>query len=298
MCIIIAKPTGIDIPSEETLDSCFSSNRDGIGFSYALQDGKVTISKGYANVKKLIKMLNTHEVTKEHNLIIHFRFATHGKKDPGNCHPFPLSPSFDDMRLLDCTCGTAIAHNGVFSGVQAHPDHSDTMKFIGGVLAQPEIIDNLDSKAVKELIRGYCGYSSKLAFLKSSGLKLIGDFELNAGVYYSNSQYKKWGNYKNDWDNDYDCKSYCYIHKVKDDCCYCQFHKTWDSCFADRASLWKNRYNEKEEKKLLLESCCDVDLRTKCLWCLGTEKVKWDEEADGFLCDQCALLYAGQKGTY
>ena len=286
MCIIVAKPTGIDLPSEEIFDNCFSSNRDGIGFSYALPNGEVSISKGYANVKKLFKMFSAHGITKKHNLIVHFRFATHGKKDPGNCHPFPLSPSFDDMRLLNCTCGTAIAHNGVFSGMPAHKDHSDTMKFIGGILAQPEIIDNLDSKAVKELIRGYCGYSSKLAFLRPSGLKLIGDFEMDENVYYSNTQYKKW-NYKNYNDYDYE-KTWCHVHKVKDDCAYCQTHKTWDDCSHNRITGWKNRF---VDDPVLIDKCCD----NVCLLCQGKKKVMWNEEADGWLCDNCELLYSGQS---
>jgi hypothetical protein len=300
MCIIIAKPAGADLPNEETFDNCFTSNKDGIGFSFAMPGETVHIAKGYVNVKKLMKMLSTYNITKKHNLIVHFRYATHGKKDPGNCHPFPLSQSFDDMRLLNCTCGTSIAHNGVFSGMPASKDHSDTMKFIGGILAQPEIIDNLDSKAVKELIRGYCGYSSKLAFLSPQGINLIGDFETSEGVYYSNNQFKKGATrWLNDDAYDYGT-SWCHVHKVKDDCSYCREHGTWDDCAKNKIKGWKDRFMDSQKNKILEieHQCCDIDLRNICLWCKGNEKVVFDEEVDGFLCENCSLLYSGQARNY
>lgn len=53
MCIIVAKPAGIDLPSRSTLMNCFNHNHDGAGFMYA--DGKeVTVMKGFFTFEELL----------------------------------------------------------------------------------------------------------------------------------------------------------------------------------------------------------------------------------------------------
>lgn len=298
MCIIIAKPAGVDIPSTEILNQCAISNRDGIGFAFNKTGDNPIISKGFKNVGKLEKILKTYGVTKDHNLMIHFRLATHGKCDQGNCHPFPLAQSFDDMRLLNFSCDIAISHNGIFGGMKKSEKYSDTMKFINNVLASSEIVENLDSVAVKELIRGYCGLSSKLAFLKKSGFSLVGDFELDEGVYYSNNGYKPWKslNWKDgeycDEHKKYDkChanyrkegKSWCYIHKDWDFCTWCFDHRKWDMCEHDK---------KHDNPPILIDSKGDttLDLRKKCQWCQSTDNVRYDSNVQSDLCEECSEI--------
>lgn len=302
MCIIVAKPAGAEIPNEKIFDNCFESNKDGIGISYALPDHKPTIAKGFANVKKLMRILKICNVTKEHNLVVHFRFATHGKKDQGNCHPFPLTSSFEEMRYLSCSCDTSIAHNGVFSGFDRNENHSDTMKFIGGILAQPEIIENLESKSIKELIKGYCGASSKLAFLRPKGLNLIGDFELDEGVYYSNRQYKRWNN---GWQERVDGKSWCYKHKEYDHCTWCKEHKEHDLCehklSKNTTTLeWHDKIKEGNkwcQAHQLWDKCHEkiLDLRNKCEWCPQTEGVIYSHFAEAKLCPECISMFVSYQ---
>ena len=278
------------MPTTEVLDSCFQSNKDGIGFSFNKTGEQPVIAKGYANVKKLVKMLDTYNVGKENNLLIHFRYATHGKKVPENCHPFPLTADYKEMEFLNCTCETAIAHNGIFSSMPTHDTRSDTMKFIGGILAQPEIIGNLHSKAVKELIKGYCGYSSKLAFLRPEGITTIGDFEEDKGIKYSNAQYKRWV-YNNDRDV-WDGKTYCYVHKCKDHCQYCTTHKEMDTCDYDK----KNSCGSKAP--IIYDSKGDQIFFTgkKCEWCLSTEDVRYDYNVQSNLCAECTIAWGGGDG--
>lgn len=288
MCIIIAKPAGMDIPSAEILDNCFTSNRDGIGFAFNKPGEIPIISKGFANVKKLQRMLHIFNVTKEHNLLIHFRLATHGACDQGNTHPFPLTSSFENMRLLHCSTECAVAHNGVFGQMSKSEKYSDTMKFINTIIASPEIIENIDSKSVKELIRGYCGFSSKLAFLKPEGFSLIGDFETEEGIHYSNRQYKSWKKYHNTdtktycnkhkiWDHCIpDGKTWCYIHKENDYCSWCKDHEIIDSCEHDKEQATK--------------FITDASLNRDCEWCANKSTAKYDKSVESYLCEECTKL--------
>lgn len=284
MCIIVAKPAGKALPNEDVLDNCFESNKDGIGFSYSLPGQRPVIDKGYADVKKLLRVMASRGITREHNLVIHFRFATHGVKDQGNCHPFPLSPSFDDMRLLHCSCDCAVSHNGVFSGLPRSEKYSDTQKFIGSILASPEVINNIDSKSVKELIKGYCGYSSKLAFLRPQGLSLVGDFEEDEGVFYSNRQYKRYAY------STHNGQSYCYVHKIWDNCTYCSEHKAFDDCSTRKIEIWKDRFKEDIKSIENKSSCCESnELGFNCDFCQVTDGVKWDNEHQVLLCEDCRV---------
>lgn len=283
MCIIIAKPAGVKLPLNEIYDNCCTTNRDGIGFAYNLPGQVPRISKGYHNVKELVIGLKEYDIADDHNLLVHFRLATHGKVQEGNCHPFPLTNDYQDMKLLNCECGCAIAHNGVFSGMPSSQEHSDTMKFVGGVLASPEIINNISSKSVKELIRGYCGFSSKLAFLKESGFTLIGDFELSEGINYSNKQYEGWGRKNNigrtwngkGWDDvEDDGLRWCYQHNKKDNCRWCTDHTAYDTCWIskDIILLPKNR-----------------SYARTCEWCNKEgDNVYYNTEIKSSLCEECS----------
>lgn len=296
MCIIVAKPTGVELPLEDIFDNCFVSNRDGIGFAFNKPGEKVVICKGFQNVKNMIKMFDTFNITKEHNLLVHFRLATHGKKDEGNCHPFPLTNDFGDMRFLHCACDTAIAHNGVFGGMKQSNTNSDTMKFISTVLASPEIISNLESKSVKELIRGYCGYSSKLAFLRVAGMTTIGDFEEDKGIFYSNSQYKSWSNRSNaHYNTQTRDMEYCLEHQIWDRCKkekggqeYCYLHKKWDDC--EWCDVHRKLDNCAKSSKIL-----NLTVIT-CESCGTKDDVLFDQDLKANMCPSCKTLYVGGYG--
>jgi hypothetical protein len=191
MCIICVKPNGTELPSNAILNQCWQGNNDGAGLVYhkAGMD-KVHIIKGFMKLKQLKEVIKTLNLGVDDDVIIHFRFATHGLVDSGNCHPFPLSKHIADLRCTDGLFNTAIAHNGVFGNMPCHDTLSDTMKFISGIMANDLIRDSLDNPAIMELISGYCGQSSKLAILRPDKIILIGDFIQDNGIYYSNHGYK------------------------------------------------------------------------------------------------------------
>lgn len=205
MCIICVKPLDVDMPKSATLSTMWQANSDGAGLAYVRQgENVVRIVKGFMKLKKLKKALHDLQLGKGDLVVLHFRWATHGLTDEGNCHPFPLSNKPNLLRAVSGEFPCAIAHNGVFGNMACHETLSDTQKFIAKVLANSAIIDNIDNPAVKELITGYCGHSSKLAILKPSGVTIIGEFEADeaTGLLYSNDGYMpvKTYNYGN-WHN-------------------------------------------------------------------------------------------------
>lgn len=182
------------MPDLETINTMWHANLDGAGLCYwRVGESHITIDKGFMKLKLLRAKLDALALGKDDLAILHFRWATHGLVDPGNCHPFPLSSKMDSLRAIYGQFPLAIAHNGVFGNMCQHETLSDTQKFIAKVMCNPAIIGNLENSAVQELIRGYCGNSSKLAILKRGKLLLIGEFEEDkaTGLQYSNSGYKK-----------------------------------------------------------------------------------------------------------
>ena len=102
MCVILVKERGIEIPTKGVLESCWKRNPDGAGFMFNDCD-KVVIMKGFMTFEEFYLRLQTANDfyhLKEKGLVIHFRIATSGLKDKGNCHPYPISNDNLDLRKL------------------------------------------------------------------------------------------------------------------------------------------------------------------------------------------------------
>ena len=196
MCIAIYKPMGVEFPSKKTLKTCFENNPDGAGFMVATGE-TVEIHKGFMGFRSFWKSLR--DARDRHGndkaFVMHFRISTQGGVRQDGCHPFPLSGSMDDMRLLDTTCDVGIAHNGIISlcsvGWGKKIDYSDTMAFITEYLSliiKDESYYKDDDKLT--LIEKLCG--SRLAILDKHGhCELIGKgWSVVNGVWYSNESYK------------------------------------------------------------------------------------------------------------
>lgn len=192
MCIIVAKPMGVEMPDEETLMTCFFANPDGAGFMWA--DGKtVRIRKGFMEWEDFADAL-AEEIPeskrKELAIVMHFRIATHGKVQPMCCHPFPISSDEKELQALRIESRFGIAHNGVISGRITNDKRSDTMDFIARVVTplmkmNPSFMRN---DHALDLLEGACG--SKLAIMDNSGdLVTVGEFIEDEGVLYSNTSY-------------------------------------------------------------------------------------------------------------
>lgn len=204
MCIIVAKKKGIKIPDKEILNSCFLANNDGAGMMF--NDGKqVHILKGYMTFEEfyntLIDIDNRYNLI-DKDLILHFRISTSGNVDKGNCHPYPLRPTAEHLRALNCVTNVGMAHNGI---IKKHTPPAgsilnDTQTFIKNYVFNmyEKNINFLDNHNNIKLLEAEA--ESKLAFLTHDNMYLIGDFIHDNDIYYSNYSY---ANYLYNYDNDY-----------------------------------------------------------------------------------------------
>ena len=244
MCIIVVKPKG-KLVSKKTLKNCFDNNSDGAGYVY--HNGKENvINKGFFTFKSFYNSYKT-EVKKEYPAIIHFRIATAGKVDGGNCHPFPLVGKLSLLRTTYLkTRGICVAHNGVIDINIKKKKVSDTIQFIQDILSKSIIKDNLyQSETIQKLVEIASG--GKLAFINGKGkLLLLGNFIEDKGLFFSNDSYQKvWIKY--DWEKLY----YGYDKDYGLECDVCGKHKK-DVHYDSFWGLWlceecKKRIEEGDE---------------------------------------------------
>jgi hypothetical protein len=174
MCIIVVKPFDQPLPSKEIIKICFENNADGAGYMYR-RGGIIHIVKGFFDVEALWKSL---QGVKDEDVCIHFRWATHGAVNRGNCHPFPLTKSVNEMRNTRAHCTIGIAHNGIISGMKPSKIISDTMVFIKNI--------EQDKKLTHQFMKG----DGKFCVMTSEKTLLIGDFIYDKGCYYSNDGFR------------------------------------------------------------------------------------------------------------
>lgn len=197
MCIIIAKKKGIDLPCKDIIKRCWDRNPQGAGLCFAI-DGKVNIDKGFMQFEELdsrLEALDEEMNIRESSLIIHFRIATSGRTDEGNCHPFPVTDDAEAIRAKSVTADLAMAHNGVIQDFsKSQSKYSDTQHFIMKVVMP---LYNMNSKHDfyrEEKIRYLLSKSvngSRLAFMNGDGeIYTIGKWIEDDGILYSNDGYQ------------------------------------------------------------------------------------------------------------
>ena len=133
MCIIVAKPKNVTMPSMETLRNCFDNNHDGAGYMRANGE-TVTIKKGFMTWGEFEDAIAHEGDLTAYAVVMHFRIATHGKVQPSCCHPFPVTGEWGRLRSTECRDTLCAAHNGVIRGMETSDDVSDTMAYIANVL--------------------------------------------------------------------------------------------------------------------------------------------------------------------
>lgn len=175
MCVIMHKPAGVQIP-DRVIETAIEDNPDGWGVAFA-DAGFIHPVWGF----RLDDLRAALADAGDRELAVHFRWATHGKVDILNCHPFLTR----DGRV-------AVMHNGVISDVpMIDPDRSDTYHFVSEyldpVLAKhPRILDN--PRWIRK-VEARLGSHNKVLILTESGrvVTLNRDRGIEVGgVWYSN----------------------------------------------------------------------------------------------------------------
>lgn len=213
MCIAIAKPMGVDIPTDDILTNCFNNNPDGAGFAFN-HNNEVIIRKGYMKLKDFLDAFHKYNEKfdfKNRGVLIHTRITTHGGTNPQMCHPFPINSDEGALKKIEYVSPFAVIHNGIISLTSADAtkkkDMSDTAIFVQKYLTK--IAKNkkwFGNKANIELIEELI--DSKMAILNGSGkIIMTSGFTEDNGIFYSNSSYKenRYSRVYNwDWYDDYD----------------------------------------------------------------------------------------------
>lgn len=190
MCIIAIKPKGRAMFKNSEIRTMFQNNPDGAGLCYA-ENGRVIIEKGFMTVNSLLHYLGEKNFY-HHNVILHFRIGTSGKKDALNCHPFPVY----SKNAVKTSCDMALAHNGVFRDYTPPlmSKENDTQVFL------KQVVSTLDPSFVKDddkmFLLGELAGSSRLALMDKDGeYYLVGDFIESNGYLYSNWSFNPFKGY-------------------------------------------------------------------------------------------------------
>lgn len=167
MCIIIVKPSGVELPSDNLLRAAAALNRDGCGF---MTDDGVVYHALYRDLDLFLSVLR-RRAPKEAAAAVHFRMATHGSVSLKNCHPFNYQGELFMM------------HNGVLP-IESRHDLTDSeiyLRRVGGRLARHGLVSG-------EAVRVFDVRGNRFAVLdaKRRHIALFGDFQTVGGVSFSN----------------------------------------------------------------------------------------------------------------
>lgn len=178
MCVICIVPAGHQLPSRSELLDMHYQNPHGMGFV-----SKSLHYKGM-NFEKFYNRLQF--VPKDEDIIIHFRYATHGRVCVENCHPFKRGNIW-------------FAHNGILDIAPRNgmTDSETAFRDILYPVIKDHGVESFETKITIEEIIGY----SKFAILDEDGkAHMFGHYEKVHDRYYSNTrhmtrQYYQWLHY-------------------------------------------------------------------------------------------------------
>ena len=164
MCVLIVCPAGHSLPSKSDLMAMHRANPHGMGFASKSVSYKGMSFETFYNRLQF--------VPKDENIIIHFRFATHGSVGAKNCHPFKKGSMW-------------FAHNGILD-ITPRGDMTDSETAFQDILYPTAKEYGIHSEELAWTVSEIIGYS-KFAFLDKRGdVQMFGDFQEYKGYYCSN----------------------------------------------------------------------------------------------------------------
>lgn len=169
MCCIVRKPKGVAMPAENIIQ--YLSFRNPDGFGYVTGDGKSYRSTDYEDFRSHL----AQDAREDEELLIHFRYATHGSNKDSNCHPF-----------YDAKHNVYFMHNGVLP-IRTTRDMTDSETMLRNVFVPAADKYGYGSFAFWHIVRENA-YGCRYAFLdaNSGNVQLIGRYYEFEGCFYSN----------------------------------------------------------------------------------------------------------------
>ena len=179
MCLIIHKPANQSLP-EGLLDSAARYNPHGFGVMTFNDKRPVVRRSSRTNLRALH---NICDDLGQKECVIHLRYATSGKHDLENAHPFRI------------TRDIYVAHNGTLNLNRHTSGRSDTWHLIHDYL-RPILSKNpelLHDRFFQHMISAWCGPNNRFVFLDNQHKKTVivnrqQGFEVN-GVWLSNTRW-------------------------------------------------------------------------------------------------------------
>lgn len=182
MCVIIYCPKGTKIKKSELKDA-FSYNSDGAGLGWIDKKGFINYKKGFMNFnnfwKECKKIINNVEIER----VCHFRIGTSGGNIKGLTHPYILDSKSNKKKLKYSGKKSICFMNGVLNNQSIIEGLNDTASFI-----------ILESKKKRDIRKEMIKQSPKWAIISTDGVELIGDYECENGIYYSNFNHRYYNN--------------------------------------------------------------------------------------------------------
>lgn len=184
MCVIATHPAGRPLTKIHTA-RMWRSNRDGAGFSYVNENGRVVVRKGFMKYGDFDKAYNNAvEKNPDSPFVVHFRIRTHGRTDEERTHPFYIGKDASVPR-------PALAHNGYVGCVPDHPIKSDTQMLVE---MYPEIFATKEAlrAAIDKGVQRHLGYSKFAVMFPDKEIIYINKnagSEDSEGRWYSNQSW-------------------------------------------------------------------------------------------------------------
>lgn len=184
MCLLTFMPPNVDMDYERARTAA-KTNPDGFGF--AIHAGVAIIKDHDMNFDKLWLRWSDMRKTYRGAALFHFRIATHGNTDLGNCHPFDV----------DNNPRSVLAHNGMLPLTMPINDHrSDTKLFAEIVLPHIGGVEALDDKNFFDDVGRWASGNKMVILTVEENVERdwyiinenLGHWD--AGVWWSNSSYK------------------------------------------------------------------------------------------------------------
>lgn len=196
MCLAIYKPASVSI-DVTYLQNGFENNSHGAGFAVRQDDNTVLICKGFFKFDTFLAAYLLHSSNQERQAIIHFRWATHGKTNAFNCHPWPMGePTIIEVPgvPLAMVAPAAMIHNGVLSH-RSDTDRSDTGYYVLDILdplyrKYPGFVGD---EVVAHLIAEDIGSYNKFVLMNGDGAYSIVNHKagtIDEGSWYSNCDFR------------------------------------------------------------------------------------------------------------